>query len=119
MNVTSSQSMGRLDAIINDTIEEQFRMEAIKRFGARKGNLSKALEEAMDLWVKKDTLENLKQKIMSPETTFKDKKKIVDTMKSSGISAASYLSECLKNPLLLTDEISYITKTIQELNQKS
>lgn len=107
--------MGRLDAIVNDSIEEQFRMEAIKRFGARKGNLSKALEEAMDLWVKKDTLENLKRKIMSPETTKKEKIKLIDTMKASGMAAAPYLSECLKGPLVLSDDSSYITKAIQEL----
>jgi hypothetical protein len=45
--------MGRLDAIVSDNVEERFRMEAIKRFGARKGNLSKALEEAMGLWIEK------------------------------------------------------------------
>lgn len=54
--------MGRLDAIVDDGVEERFRMEAIKRFGARKGNLSKALEEAMGLWVEKGQSRNERKK---------------------------------------------------------
>jgi hypothetical protein len=107
--------MGRLDAIINDTIEEQFRMEAIKRFGARKGNLSKALEEAMDLWVKKDALENLKEKAISEHTLMKDRKTIVDSMKSYGMPATVALSEMMRHPMLVSDDIQYITKTINQL----
>ena len=93
-------------------------MEAIKRFGARKGNLSKALEQAMNLWIEKDALENLKQKITSPETSKREKIKLVDTMKASGMAATPYLSECLKNRLLLKDESSYILDAIKEIMHK-
>jgi hypothetical protein len=113
--VTSFHSMGRLDAIINDSIEERFRMEAIRRFGARKGNLSKALEEAMSLWIEKDVLEKLKEKAMRPDTLMVVRKDIVDTMKSHGISASFALSEILNNPKLVPSEIQYITRVINEL----
>ncbi|MFZ0515234.1 MAG: hypothetical protein WAM14_26795, partial [Candidatus Nitrosopolaris sp.] len=96
-------------------IEEQFRMEAIKRFGARKGNLSKALEEAMDLWIEKDVLENLKEKTMRPDTLPSVRKNIVDAMKSHGIPATVALSEMLKNPRLLPSDIQYIASAINEL----
>jgi hypothetical protein len=43
--------MARLDAIIDDKLEQQFRIEITKRLGGRKGDLSKALEEAIHLWV--------------------------------------------------------------------
>lgn len=56
------------NAIISDSIEEQFRMEAIKRFGVRKWNLSKALEQAMDLRIKKDALKNLKERAIGEYT---------------------------------------------------
>lgn len=41
----------RIDAVIDDNLEQEFRMEITKRFGGRKGDLSKALEEAINLWV--------------------------------------------------------------------
>lgn len=107
--------MGRLDAIINDTIEERFRMEAIKRFGARKGNLSKALEEAMGLWIEKDVLENLREKAMRPDTLPSIRGNIVDAMKAHGMPATIALSELLKNPELLPSEIQYIVSAINEL----
>lgn len=44
--------MGRLDAVILDDLEEEFRAEVGKRFGMKKGNLSKAIEEAIRLWIK-------------------------------------------------------------------
>lgn len=43
--------MARIDAVINDDLEQEFRMEITKRLGGRKGDLSKALEEAINLWV--------------------------------------------------------------------
>lgn len=111
--------MGRLDAIVDDSIEEQFRMEAIKRFGARKGNLSKALEEAMDLWIKKDVLETLKHKFTNIETSREERINLVDTMKASGMAAAPYLSDCLKETeFLLADETNYITKAIREVTHR-
>jgi hypothetical protein len=107
--------MGRLDAIVNDSIEEQFRMEAIKRFGARKGNLSKALEEAMGLWIEKDVLENLKEKAMRRDTIIADRESLVDAMKSHGISATVALSEMLKDSMLTSHELQYIARAINQL----
>lgn len=107
--------MGRLDASVSDSIEEQFRMEAIKRFGARKGNLSRALEEAMDLWIKKDVLENLRQKASDPHITMQERNNIVDTIKTFGAVATVALSEILKQTTLESAEVEHITKTIKEL----
>ena len=65
----------------------------------------------MNLWIEKDALENLKQKITSPEG---GNFKLVDTMKASGMAATPYLSECfLKNRLLLK-ESSYILDAIKK-----
>lgn len=43
--------MARIDAVINDNLERKFRMKITERLGGRKGDLSKALEEAIQLWV--------------------------------------------------------------------
>ena len=43
--------MGRIDIVISDDLEEKFRKEVFIRKGMKKGNLSKAVEEAMLLWI--------------------------------------------------------------------
>ncbi|MEM2447901.1 MAG: hypothetical protein QXT14_02985 [Candidatus Bathyarchaeia archaeon] len=43
--------MGRMFLNIPDELEERFRSEVYKRFGMRKGNLSRALEEALRMWI--------------------------------------------------------------------
>jgi len=44
--------MGRINLVISDDIENKFRKEVAKRFGVRKGNIQKAIEEAIDIWIK-------------------------------------------------------------------
>jgi len=44
--------MGRLNINIPDEVEKQFRLKTIERFGGKKGSISKALEEAIKLWIK-------------------------------------------------------------------
>ncbi len=44
--------MGRLDVIIPDDLEKQFRRGVLDKFGAEKGALSKAIIEAMKLWLR-------------------------------------------------------------------
>lgn len=45
--------MGRIDFNLDDNLEEKFRKVVFKRKGMKKGNLGKALEEAIDLWIEK------------------------------------------------------------------
>jgi hypothetical protein len=54
--------MARIDAVIDDNLEQEFRMEITKRFGGRKGDLSKALEEAINLWVSQKSILKNKSK---------------------------------------------------------
>ena len=43
--------MGKLNVVVKDEIDSKFREEVFKRKGMKKGNLTKAVEEAMLLWV--------------------------------------------------------------------
>ena len=43
--------MGRMNITLPDELEEKFRMEVAKKKGMRKGNLKKAVEEAIMLWM--------------------------------------------------------------------
>lgn len=43
--------MGKLNVNVDDDIDEKFRNEVFKRKGMKKGNLTKAVQEAMLMWV--------------------------------------------------------------------
>ena len=43
--------VGRISAVISDEMEKQLRLKAIEVFGGKKGDLSKAVEEAVKTWV--------------------------------------------------------------------
>lgn len=44
-------NMRRINFVIPDEIEEKFREEVYKSKGMKKGNISKAIEEAILLWM--------------------------------------------------------------------
>ena len=43
--------MGRISADLPYDLEKQLRFKAIERFGGKKGDLSKAVEEALRTWI--------------------------------------------------------------------
>jgi hypothetical protein len=45
--------MGRISVALSDELEKQLRFKTIERFGGKKGDLSRAVEEAIDTWVAK------------------------------------------------------------------
>ncbi|MBL7118855.1 hypothetical protein ISS96_02455 [Candidatus Bathyarchaeota archaeon] len=46
--------MGRINLVLSDEIEEKFRFEVAKRLGMKKGNLAKAMEEAIEKWIENE-----------------------------------------------------------------
>lgn len=44
--------MGQIRGVVSEELEKEFRMYAMKKFGYGKGSLSKALEEALKVWIK-------------------------------------------------------------------
>jgi hypothetical protein len=42
--------MGRICVELSDELEKQLRFKTIERFGGKKGDLSKAVEEAVRTW---------------------------------------------------------------------
>lgn len=46
--------MGWVRAIVSDELERKFRKMAMERFGYRKGSITKALEEAVKDYIKKN-----------------------------------------------------------------
>ena len=49
--LTADVEMGRLYVILSDQVEKRLRLEIVKRFGGKKGDLSNAIEESVKLWL--------------------------------------------------------------------
>lgn len=43
--------MGRIAVEISDDLEKQLRFKTVERFGGKKGDLSRAVEEAIKTWI--------------------------------------------------------------------
>ena len=46
--------MGRISVKLSDELEKKLRFKTIERFGGKKGDLSRAVEEAVKTWVAKE-----------------------------------------------------------------
>ena len=49
--LTVNVKMGRLYVILSDQVEKRLRLEIVKRFGGKKGDLSVAIEESVKMWL--------------------------------------------------------------------
>jgi hypothetical protein len=43
--------MGRISVDIPDQLEKQLRIRTVEKFGGKKGDLSRAVEDAINAWV--------------------------------------------------------------------
>ena len=46
-----NKRMGRISVELSDELEKKLRFRTIERFGGKKGDLSKSVEEAVKKWV--------------------------------------------------------------------
>jgi Ribbon-helix-helix domain len=44
--------LGRINVDISDELEKQLRLKTVHQFGGKKGDLSKAVQEAVKTWIK-------------------------------------------------------------------
>jgi len=47
--------MAKLTVLIKDELDERFREAVFKTKGMHRGNITEAIEEAIDLWIEKQT----------------------------------------------------------------
>jgi hypothetical protein len=45
--------MGRISVDLPDNLEKQFRLKTVEKFGGKKGDLSRAAEDAVKTWISK------------------------------------------------------------------
>jgi len=50
--------MGRMDIILPDELEQRFREEVFKRLGMKRGNITLAVQEAIEQWIEKGDKKN-------------------------------------------------------------
>jgi hypothetical protein len=43
--------MGKMNIVLDDNLEERFRKSVFEKKGMKKGNISEALEEAIEAWI--------------------------------------------------------------------
>lgn len=78
------------NATVSDDIIQEFKLQVRKRIGDRLGDFSSAISEAMQLWVKNDEVEEIKQsvlKIISSAHFADETKPLIDALKSKGKAA--------------------------------
>jgi hypothetical protein len=46
--------MGRISVDLSDELEKQLRLKTVERFGGKKGDLSRAVEDAIKTWIVKE-----------------------------------------------------------------
>ena len=46
--------MGRISVDLPDELEKQLRFKTVERFGGKKGDLSRAVQEAVKTWIAKE-----------------------------------------------------------------
>jgi hypothetical protein len=46
--------LGRINIDIPDELEKQFRLKTVQKFGGKKGDLSRAVQEAVKTWINKE-----------------------------------------------------------------
>jgi hypothetical protein len=52
----------KLTVLIKDDLDERFREAVFKSKGMHRGNITEAVEEAIDLWIEKQTKEKQSEK---------------------------------------------------------
>jgi hypothetical protein len=43
--------LGRINVDVSDELEKQLRIKTVEQFGGKKGDLSKAVQEAVKTWI--------------------------------------------------------------------
>ena len=89
--------MGRLNLVVPDDFEDQFRQEVFKRKGMRKGNLTDAIIEGMKLWMGQPYIEKLKEIALNPDTLPSQKEESIDAIAMLGEPAIGDLIDITIN----------------------
>jgi hypothetical protein len=90
-------NMGRIDAVLDNKLEDRFRMEVAKRYGVKKGVMLRAISEAIEAWVSTDESKKLARTlakpIRDPKASISVKQHAVTALASTGIAGRELLAD--------------------------
>lgn len=107
--------MGRIDAIISDELEAKLRIEIIKRFGGKKGDLQKAVEEAIKMWVNINAIEKLKTQATNPDLLPSEREAATRILGDMGFGTVDALLEIGNSSIILPSERDTARNTARRL----
>jgi hypothetical protein len=89
--------MGRIDAVISDQLGKRLRVAVAQRFGGKKGDLTRGLEEAIELWIQSDEAnkvgKRLAKTVRDPKTPSSVKEHAVAALGRLGPGGIELLAE--------------------------
>ena len=89
--------MGRIDAVLQEDLEKRFRMEVANRYGLRKGNMLRAISEAIEMWTTTDKARadarKLGKTVRNPKESNGIKQHAVDLLASMGGAGRDVLTD--------------------------
>lgn len=95
-------NMGRIEAVLDDKLEQRFRMEVARRYGVKKGNMLKAISEAVDAWISTDEsrklARTLAKPIRDPKASVSVKQHAVSALATTGMAGRELLAEIGADP---------------------
>lgn len=107
--------MAKMIFEIDDKLEEQFRNEVFQRKGLKRGVIKDALIEAMNLWIKNDITERLKQHALRKDIIESEREDTIETLSTYGKPAIPALTEMLESKIMLPSQKEQILKYIREM----
>lgn len=89
--------MGRIEAVLDDKLDKRFRMAVANRYGLKKGNMLKAISEALEAWIATDEsradARRTAKTIRDPKTSVGVKQHAIVALASMGVAGRNYLLE--------------------------
>ena len=93
----SVDGMGRIDAVIPDPLEKRLRVTVAQRFGGKKGDLTRGLVEAIELWTQSDEAtkvgKSLSKTVRDPKTPSSVKEHAVAALAKLGPGGVELLAQ--------------------------
>jgi len=117
-NHLCGEDLGRLDAIIPDDLESKFRIEVIKRLGGKKGDLQRAVEGAIYLWINRPAVEKLKSQATNPRLLPMEREDATKLLGEMGDSAIDALLDIGNNSSLLASERTTARQVVSKILEK-
>ncbi len=89
--------MARIDAVLPQDLDDRFRLEVAKRFGAKKGNMLRAITEALEMWTATDESRGMAKKFAKSVRNSKDSTSVrqhsLEALGAMGIAGRELLAD--------------------------